>query len=103
MLELLGLYKIFKSLDVHEQLALVVVGASSPDSPVVDFGLERIGIPLLQRLGRLDIVVAVNHNGLGLRVYHFLAEDYRVAGCRINVCLVCSGLFKQFNESFGAL
>ncbi len=64
MLQLAGAYQELKSLDVHEQLTLVIVGSATPDGIVVDYRLKGVGLPFLQRFGRLHIVVSVHQNGL---------------------------------------
>ena len=56
--------EILEGLDMHECLSLVVIGASSPDCAVVDFRLERVGIPFLERFSRLYVVVAIDEDGL---------------------------------------
>jgi hypothetical protein len=57
------------SLDVHVHLPLVVRRAAGVDVPVVDGGLEGRRAPKLQRIGRLDIVMAIaQHCRLTLRV-----------------------------------
>ncbi len=55
----------FGGLDVHVHLALVVGGAARVDVAVADGRLEGRRMPQLQRIGRLDVVVAVaQHGGL---------------------------------------
>ncbi len=50
-------------LGVHEHLALVVTRAAGVQGAVVPSWVERVGGPLLQRVGRLHVVVAVHDDG----------------------------------------
>ena len=53
-------------LEVHEELALVVAGAARVDPLVLVARLERRADPLLERVGRLDVVVAVDEDRGGV-------------------------------------
>ena len=53
---------------VEQHLPLVVGGAPAQQQAVALGGLERRAVPFLQRLDRLDIVVAVDQDGGGSRV-----------------------------------
>ena len=55
----------FKGFDVHPDLALVVDGAAGVEIAVALGGLERGRDPLVERLGGLDVVVAVEEDGGG--------------------------------------
>ena len=48
---------------MQEDLALVVRGAPAEDLAVALGGLERRGMPLVERFHRLDVVVTVDKNG----------------------------------------
>ena len=91
-----------EGLEVHKQLAFIVIGPASPDSPVVDDRLERIAVPFLKRLGRLHVVMSVDQDGLRRRVYDFLSIDYRVPAAGAYFSPVCTCFQKQFAKSFGA-
>ena len=88
-------------LDVHEELALVVVCAAAPDGPVMYDGLEGVCAPLIQRLRRLDIVVPVDQDGLEGRVNHFLAIYDGVAVGRRDFREVGAGLHEEDGQPFG--
>ena len=60
MPELPGADKIFKCLQVHEELPLVIVRSPAPDCPVVDFRFERIGFPKFERIYRLNIIMTIH-------------------------------------------
>ena len=102
-----GLDKIFKGFYVHEQLAFVIVCSAGvdgiPSGRIFLYdGLERIGVPFLQRLRRLDIIVAIDHDGLQFRVDYLLAEDHRVAVAGVYTSLIRSGLHQQDRQPFSA-
>ena len=63
MIELSGAYQVFKYFDMHEQLAFIIVGATSPNGAVTDYRFKGVGMPFLKRLGRLYVVMAVNEYG----------------------------------------
>jgi hypothetical protein len=50
-------------LEVHEQLPLVVAGSAGVDALVLVARLERRPHPLVERLWRLHVVVAVHEDG----------------------------------------
>jgi hypothetical protein len=56
-----GLQIGFDRVQVGEVLALVIAGAPGEKRTPFDVRLEGGGLPQLERLGRLDVVVAVNH------------------------------------------
>ena len=56
-----------EGLGVHPELALVVVGAASPDAAVYYDRLEGLRAPLLARVDGHDVVVSVDKHGLRLR------------------------------------
>ena len=100
--ELAAAHQVLKGLDVHEQLALVVVGPAAPDGPVVDLRVEGIVVPFVQRLHWLDVVVAVDQHGTGLRVDDLLAEDDRMAGGLADAGFVGARFEQQVGEGLGA-
>ena len=51
--------------EVHEELALVVAGAAGVDDVVLVARLERRPHPLVERIGRLHVVVAVDEHRRG--------------------------------------
>ena len=69
-----------RGLHVQEKLSLVVGGTARVDAPVAHVRLEGGSRPQLQRLGGLDVVVAVHQHGGGVlpRSAPF-AEHHRVA------------------------
>jgi hypothetical protein len=67
---------------MHVDLTLVVRGAAG-EHPTVDHGrLERRRVPELDRIDRLDVVVAVDEGGRGVRGVEPVAVDDRVAAGR---------------------
>ena len=52
-------------LEVHDELALVVAGAAGVDDVVLVARLERRPHPLVERIGRLHVVVAVDEHRRG--------------------------------------
>ena len=86
MLELPCTHQVLECFDMHEQLALVVVGASSPDSLLPggvrpQYRLERVGAPFLQRLCWLHVIVPVHQHGGIIWPRYLLPEYHRVAVC----------------------
>ena len=79
--------QVFEGFDVHEQLALVVVGAAAPDGVFsrggirTDDRLERVRAPFLQRLSRLHVVMAIDQYRTGFRIHRLRAKDHWVARC----------------------
>ncbi len=53
---------------VEQQLALVVGRAAGAQHVAVQGGVERIGVPQLERVDGLDVVVAVDEDGRGVGV-----------------------------------
>ena len=102
MAELAAAQQVLEGLDVHEELALVVVGPAAPDGPVDHLRVKGIVRPLVQRLDGLDVVVAIDQHGLRLRVDDLLAEDDRVAGGVAHARLVGAGFQQQVRQGFGA-
>ncbi|OPZ99027.1 MAG: hypothetical protein BWY71_01096 [Planctomycetes bacterium ADurb.Bin412] len=47
-----------------EQLAFVISSAAGINKAVPEVGFKRIGLPLVEGIGRLDIVVAVQNHPL---------------------------------------
>ena len=97
-----------EGLQVHEQLALVVVRAAGVDGflpggrVLGEDRLERIGAPLLQRLRRLHVVVAVHEHRLRGAGHGLDAVDDGVALGLVHGSLVGAGRDKQFRQAAGA-
>ena len=77
--------QVLKGLDVHKELALVIVGSASPDGFLpggvgAEHRLERVRAPFFKRLGRLHVVVAVDEYGLLVLGDEFLSIYHRIAG-----------------------
>ena len=69
--------------EVHVQLALVVAGAARVHDVVLVPRLERRPDPLVERIGRLDVVVAVDQDGGLVRAgMEPVGGDHRVAAGR---------------------
>ena len=97
MLQQALLEQVLEGLQVHEQLTFIVVRAAGVDGLFAggrvlgEDGLEGAGAPLVERLRRLDVVVAVDEHRL-LGAGHGLgAEDDGVAGGLIDGGLVGPG------------
>ena len=88
--------QVFEHLDVHEVLALVVVRTAAPDGAVLDDRFVRLCVPELERFFRLDVIVAVDHDGGGLRIEFLLRKDHRVAGRLADLRRVDAGCLEQF-------
>src|SRR5690606_9346706 len=58
-----GLQMSLDRLHMEKELTLVVDRAARVDAPVADLRLECGTRPEVQRLGRLDIIVAIDQNG----------------------------------------
>ena len=58
-----GVERRLVGLEQAEDLALVVGGAARVEPAVAHGGLERRPDPLVERVGRLDVVVAVDQQG----------------------------------------
>ena len=107
MTELSGAEQEFKGFQVHEQLAFVIIGSAGIDRLLPRCGIfcdhrfERIGAPFLQRLRRLHIIMAIDQYRLPGRIEDFLAEDHRIARCRIDPGLVRTGLQQEVPQPFG--
>ena len=108
MLQQALLEQVLEGLQVHEQLAFIVVSTAGVDGLFAggrvlgEDRLEGTGAPLVQRLRRLDVVVSVDEHRL-LGAGHGLgAEDDGVAGGLIDGGLVGPGGGKQFRQPAGA-
>ena len=97
-----------ESLQVHEQLALVVVRAAGVDRflpggrVLGEDRLERIRAPLLQRLRRLHVVVAVHEHRLRGAGHGLDAVDDGVARGLVHGGLVGAGREEEFRQAAGA-
>ena len=89
----------FKCLDMHEQLSLVIICSTGIDSSVTNLRLERIRMPKLDRIDRLDIIMSIYKNCRKRGINNLLTEHYRMTGCRINRSLIGTGLQKKFHKS----
>ena len=76
-----GLHPGLDRLEVHEQLALVVAGAARVDALVLVARLERRSDPLVERVGRLDVVVAVDEHGRRVRPRHCSHSAVTIGWC----------------------
>ena len=96
--------QVFEGLDVHEQLAFVIVCPASPDCILAcgriraDHRLEGISAPEFERLRGLHVVMPVNQYGLCLWINRLYAEDHRIAVCGEHLGLVGPGLHQQHGE-----
>src|SRR4051812_32524349 len=72
-------------LDMQEELTLVVDGSARKNLSVADGWLKRGRCPQIERLRRLDIVVAVDQNRWRARRISPLTDHYRMTGGRIDL------------------
>ena len=98
MAELLFADQVFKDLDVHEVLALVIVRAAAPDGAVFNDRFVGFGLPEFNGFFRLYVIVAVDHDGLRLRIELLLSEDHRMAGRLADFRRVDAGRLEQFYD-----
>ena len=90
---------------MHKKLTLVVIGAAGvngifPGGRVFgDNGLEGVCTPFFQGLRRLDVVVAIDQDGLR-RTDVFTAENHRMPGGFIYAGLIGPGFFQKLNQPF---
>ena len=78
-----------RRLEVHEELALVVARAAGVDPVVLVARLERRSDPLVQRVRRLDVVVAIDEHGGRVRAgVQPVAGDDRVAARLVQLRVV---------------
>ena len=96
-----GFHHRFKGFGVHERLAFVVVGATSPDFSVLDDRLKRVGVPQVDGIDGHHVVVAVNQHGRQFRVDGFLAIDDGIALGGHHLCLVGAGFQKMVAPALG--
>ena len=92
------LYHIFKCLEMHEELSLVIVRTPAVDGTISDLRLERIGFPEFERIDRLYIIMSVDEYGRKRRVDCLLCEYDRMALCRKDLGAVGSGFKKELGE-----
>src|SRR5437667_10674370 len=81
--------------ELHDEVALRVRAASAPELAVLDRRVERIPLPFVQRVDRLDVVMLVHEERrLALVDDHLTEDDVRPAVRRIFAGLE-TGLYEQ--------
>ena len=70
--------------DVREDLALVVGSTARVDASLRDTGLERRGGPAVERVGGLDVIVAVDQDGALGRIRRCPRQHHRRSLRRVN-------------------
>ncbi len=73
------LNRLLNAEDVREDLTFVVGGTTRKDVAIFQHRLERRRIPKLQRIGRLNIIVSVNHHRLAAGLMFVFRPDHRMA------------------------
>ena len=73
-------HRLLEAEDVREDLAFVVCRTAREDEAVFQDWIERRRIPEFERIGRLHIVVTVNHHGLAAGLMLVFRPDDRMAG-----------------------
>ena len=68
--------------NVRENLPFVVGRAARKNVAVFQHRIERRRIPQIERIGRLHIVMSVNHDGAAPGLMFVLRPDHRMARCR---------------------
>ena len=100
--------EVFESLQVHEQLAFIVVGATGVDGFFAGGGilgddrLEGARTPFFERLRRLDVVVSIDKDGFLRSGNGLFAEDDRVSCGFMDGGAVGSGGEEEFRQPAGA-
>ena len=89
-------------LDMHERLPLVVVGPAPPNTSVAQNRLERVGLPLVERIDRHHVVVTVHEHGRRSRIDDLLAVNDRIAVGRHHLGSVGAGGKKRVAQMLGA-
>ncbi len=87
--------------DVREDLAFVVRRAPGVDAAVAERGFEGRRDPLIKRIGRLDIVMAVDEDGAFRRIVRRAGEDDGVPGGGADLGVEAEGL-QEIREPAGA-
>ena len=91
----------FHGFDVHVHLALVVAGSAGVEISVADGGLKRRRGPQLQRIGRLDVVMAVTQHGrLAGRVQPICIDQRMVRGLD-DLDIFEAGFAQAVGDEFG--
>ena len=89
-------------LGVHPQLPLVVIGAAGPDAAIADDRLEGVRTPLVARIHRHHVVVAVDQHRACLRIDGLLGIDHRIPGRGVDLRTVGPGPGQGGSQPFGA-
>ena len=95
-------HQVLKCLDVHEGLTLVIVGPAGIDGSVADFRLKGGGLPQLDRIDRLYVVMAVDEYGLQRGIDDLVGIDYWMSGGVEHLGSFRTGFPEQFGEPAGA-
>src|SRR5256712_10326132 len=70
--------------ELHDEVALRIRAASAPELAVLDHRVERISLPFVERVDRLDVVVLIHEERrLALVDDHLTEDDVRPAVGRI--------------------
>lgn len=72
-----------------------------PDAAVAHDGFERLGRPLLARIDRHHVVMAVDQHRFGLGVDDLLGEDHRIPLGGHHLGVVGTGLDERRRQMFG--
>jgi hypothetical protein len=91
----------FGGFDVHVHLPFVVGGAARVDVSMVNGGLEGRRIPEFQRIGRLDVVVAIAQDGRFAGGMEPIAINQWIAGGGNNFDVLEAGAAQALGDEFG--
>ena len=89
-------------LDVHQDLALVVVRAACVDAAVLVRRLERRRVPELLRVYRLNVVVSIDQHGRRVGIHDLVCHHERISFRRDDLDVVHPRLADDIGQPLGA-
>ena len=77
-------HRFLKAPQVAHELAFVVRGTTAVNAAIAEGGLKGRGLPFIQRLGRLHIVVRIDHHGATAGLMDVARQNHRMARRFVN-------------------